>query len=194
MRYIMGLDLSLTNSGIVLLPDTSTVSKAIFQASAGYPLKKATPAMEQKRLLDICRAIEGIIDTYDVGWVGFEQTPYNRLLFGQIVTLAQLGGVVYGWLLKLKETVRPKIEIMPVNIKSARKHLFAGIFPDGWVKRRKAERLPPYQYPKDDVKKFFESINMHFDSDDTMDAFVIANYIKGEILKKPSLTKATMIV
>jgi len=100
------------------------------------------------------------------------------------------------------------IKIMPINIKSARKFLFAGQLPPGWhekalirkqkkeakdaTKKKKSRRVAPYHYPKDDVVEFFEEIGMKFESEDTMDAYVIASYIKGEILGGDALTKINL--
>lgn len=201
MKYIMGLDLSLTHSGIVVIPAEGAVSnlKKVVQTWAGSEMRNTTLEKEQQRLLDICRTIEGTLSHYDVSYVGFEQIPFNKFLVGQVITLAQLCGVVYGWLLKLKETTHSGLTVMPVNIKSARKHLFAGQIPQITKVCKKGKRAGQlmrvaYNYPKEDVVKYFKSIGMEFDSEDTMDAFVVANYIRGEVLGKTSLTKAMKIV
>lgn len=210
MKYIIGLDLSLTNAGIVLLPVSGGADSRHIESSVGYSLKEdASPDEQQKRLLDICHAVELAALGHEIVAIGFEQTPFNRFLVGRVITLAQLGGVVYGWMLRYREqNGLNHIKIMPVNIKSARKHLFAGQLPVGWHEKAlarkekkekkdasgkvKGRRVAPYHYPKEDVVKFFEEIGMKFESEDTMDAYVIASYIRGAILGLPTLTKMNL--
>lgn len=155
---VMGLDLSLRQTGLVILPDGwvpaswDTVVTHVF----GMELKSFESEIRRmERLLMIARGILSLVKQHDVTHVFSEGYSFGRVQRAH--HLGELGGVVKSQLWLTNHLITT-----PVPVSAARRAMF------GKVKRQK------------DVKRFvrekLRGVGACFGTQDEYDAFVIANY------------------
>jgi hypothetical protein len=164
---VWGLDLSIRRSAAVMLPfdfvagDGSLLWGAVhFGTSRGEQLSREAPERDR-----IARNIEtaGYVETMIGNMAAFANTRVyvEDYAYGAAYESARIGevtGLVKAGLWKLA----PELAPVPANMASARK-LFLGKLSRG-VK------------PKEAVERACKLIGVPFDTQDEMDAFVVANY------------------
>jgi len=174
---VVGLDLSLTRTGVCYIPpwwdgknDSIVVSSIETQRDAsakGDPY--ALSDMETKRYLKIAKYIIGFVGEYGVSYVAREGYAFStvRTKSGKsfqsssVTKLAELGGVVQSQLFLFGG-----ISLISIQPNSARKYLTGGL------KRGNQ---------KDQVRDFLRPFGFVFRNNDEMDSFVIACAMYGQV-------------
>jgi len=165
----LGLDLSLTSTGIVIL----SKSGALLHSSAyGYGLKKAGTDDEIKRLLDITNRIESVVSEFPIECVGIEDYAYRRAGSGsQITRQAELTGVVKTTLYQYR------LKIFVVGISQGRKITFE--CPVGVSNAERKEGMDIKTKVMELVKTKY---GLDFETTDEADAFVLAEAVRKLIV------------
>lgn len=158
---IMGLDLSLTSSGITVLDGNGGV---IFRDTRGYSVQKKGREWADRaflnrgkieRLLGIAASVLGVAREFQVRKVYIEDYAYSKHS-SSVTGLAELHGVVKCGLLE-----RFKIYAEPVSSRTIRATcLGAGCG----------------GYSKEQVRGLLAKYGMVFDNDDLMDSYMVAMY------------------
>lgn len=161
MTCVMGLDLSLRASGVVIIPEgwISCDWNALASCVVGVDVergKEATEADRISRLLFIADSIVEIARERGVTHVFVERYAFAKAW--QSHQLGELGGVV-----KARLAERLGLYPQPVSVASARK-LLMGTLP------RKTKKV------KDVIRDMLFQAGVDFPTLDESDAFVVANY------------------
>ena len=162
---VLGLDLSLTSTGYVVLASSGTV---LDHGTVGYGLKKPKVADHQKRLADIAEKVEDVLSDASPQYVVMEDYAFNKFSKTQSITgLAELTGVV-------KYTLHQwRHEPIIVTASHARK-VVVGKSPGTTAADRKKKITV-----KDKLAVMVkEQYSLTFPTDDEMDAFVLAEAIR----------------
>lgn len=162
MSVVLGLDLSLTSAGAVIL--SQALAKPL-SMTTGYALPKKgikgqrkEPLPERARLDRLIQIATHLVTFAKANGVtaGFvENYAFNRPY--QAAHCGELGGVV-----KCQFFVNLGIVLQPVTVSSARKFMCG--------------KIPASANKKTWVQKFLANRNIEFDSLDESDAYVIANW------------------
>jgi Holliday junction resolvasome RuvABC endonuclease subunit len=175
MKYYMGLDLSLTGAGVVVLDEAGAVVR---QAVFGYELdRKATPRDKIERILFIASRVIGLVGevngTGEIEWeAGVEHYAFRQ--HGAVADLGEINGVVKTQLW-LAHGIVPRV----VVVSSARK-LVTG---KGNIK-------------KDQIIPLLRTRGLVFEDHNIADAYVIAEALRrrcdddGSSERKPRARRA----
>jgi Holliday junction resolvasome RuvABC endonuclease subunit len=168
MEGVVGLDLSLSNSGMCYIPPNwnGRLDELAYKAfgtvkSVGTHGSEAALAVdESRRRLAIANKVVGFIRQAGVNHVAVEGYAFSRKNSASVTRLSELGGSV-----KDQVALGCRLPCIPVPSSSARKTVV------GKLKRGK---------PKEQVEALLKIHGIHFPSDDIMDAFVVgyAHYCK----------------
>jgi len=156
---VMGIDLSLRSTGIVLL---SLDNDEFHQYGAGCEVKKDDEEGRFQRLVDISTEIQNQVGSYDPRLIGVEGPAYSKFQGPQFSLGRLLGWVESGIWSNFGK------RIVVVSSTAARK-FFIGTKGGGAIK-------------KDRLWEFLTSRGMEFKNKDMMDAWMIAIYLKGKVL------------
>jgi|SRR3990172_3057989 len=161
---IMGLDLSLTSTGVCILSPGGDSRgflgmiapfSRVYSGRFGFGVtRKEDEQTRIERLIYIAKNIVEIAKSHNVELVGIENYAFSR--HGANISSAELGGVVKSQLL-----MACKIAPTMVVASAARKDLF------GTLKKKDGK-------VKDQVRAKLKADGYEFKNDDEMDAFVIA--------------------
>lgn len=162
-RCVIGLDLSLTSTGIVSLVEVGKDWGVHSSLHVGHSLKRDAAVREKieryvviaAAVLDTVRQFKGMEVT-----VGIEGYAYSKK--GAQNDLAELQGIVKSQLW-LGERIEPVI----VSVTEARKLVLGTGSPKGSKKGK----------TKEGVAKILKGMGLEFDSDDEADAYVIAKCV-----------------
>jgi Holliday junction resolvasome RuvABC endonuclease subunit len=149
---VMGLDLSLTASGIEILDYDG---ERAYGCVVGYSLKKATDESRVKRLISMVEEIIGLVGEYEVKHVAVEDYAYGSR-YGR-EKLAELHGII-----KVELYRKFGIVVEPVPPKRARMVVFGK--GKGGIK-------------KVQVRPLLERYGIYIDDGDRRDAYVVARYM-----------------
>lgn len=147
----MGLDLSLTSTGIEVLDSSG---QRVYGCVVGKKLKQATERDRVERLILIANRIIGLVKEYDVRHVAIEGYAYSKKYGGE--KLAELHGVV-----KTQLYMACGLIAEPVSPKTARRVVF------GKGKGNIEKKL---------VQPLLEQRGIYIESGDQRDAYVVARY------------------
>lgn len=151
-KKVVGLDLSLTATGVVVMWGTGEILEA---RTVGWKLtSKATVREKAMRWLKIAHEILEIIGKHDPDVIGIEEYAYGRRFKGEV--LGELAGVVISQIVLANK----RATVMKVAITRIRKEVFGS----GSVS-------------KDDIEKFLEK-NLTLKDDNQRDAWAVAECVR----------------
>lgn len=159
VRAVLGLDLSVRRSGIVVVPEGWRLGswEDLRVATAGEDLEQfATPMERARRRRGIAEEVVLFARTHGVSHVFVEEYAFGAQQ-NRAHELAELGGVVKDYLLGMN------LAAHPVVASSARKLLFGTV-----------SRMPKSQLKKYLMARWAE-MGAPFQGDDEGDAFAVAN-------------------
>jgi len=172
---VLGLDLSLTSTGIVVL---SPRGEVLYNRVTGCQLRKAKIWDEQKRIAEIVEVIEEILGgEYGIKYVAMEDYAFNQRKDSKITKQAELVGAVKYMLYQYR------IEPVVVGISQSRRLTFG--IPVGVSNKERKEGMKI----KDKVKALVkEQYDLEFSTNDETDAFVIAEAVRKAAMGGDGLT------
>lgn len=147
----MGLDLSLTSTGIEVL---DSLGSRVYGGLVGKELKKATERDRVERLVLIANTIIGLVKEHDVRHVAIEGYAYSKKYGGE--KLAELHGVV-----KTQLYLACGLIAEPVSPRKARRVVFGQ--GKGGIKKKMVQPL-------------LEQRGIFIENGDQRDAYVVARY------------------
>jgi Holliday junction resolvasome RuvABC endonuclease subunit len=165
---VLGLDLALVNTGIIVLNETGVVLR---RATLRYPLiQKRTKGIDSpvtedervQRLLNIANDIVGVIKQFGIQRVAIEGPTYGTHRQAHQHQTGEVSGVV-------KTQIWLATHMIPLIVppNAGRKH-FLGY---GGAK-------------KDDVGTVLRQIGIEFDTDHEADAYIVARYLYDDEINK----------
>jgi len=163
MRCFVGLDLSLSGTGIVAIDDGGNV---LFRDVCGHSLsRKSEQEKKTDRLVhivgNIVSLVKGLSGKYDSVLVGIENYAFGRAGSGAVFDLGELNGSV-----KLQLRVAFGIVHHPIAVSTARKSVFG-----------------KGNFKKDDVRPELLRRGFEFVDDNDADAYVIAECLRRKVMK-----------
>lgn len=155
MVRVLGLDLSLRSSGVVVLEYNPATGKdeVIHESTVGKELRKATEEDRIKRFGLIASHVLGVVKKYEIVHVAIEAPAYSRL--GRQTELGGLQGVV-------RTQLYYGLGVVPtlIAVTSARKNVLG----KGFGTSKKGVVIPMLK----------EKYGIAFECEDKADAYVIA--------------------
>jgi len=161
---VLGLDLSLTSTGYVMISCSGTL---LVHGTTGYALSKATEKEEAKRINDITEFIEALIGEYQPKYVVIEGYAYNKSFTNKANITAELTGVVKNMLFL------NRMDFLSIPATQARKIVFE--MPVGVNSSERNKKITVKDKLASLVK---EKFGLKFNTDDEVDAFILAEAIR----------------
>jgi len=159
---VVGLDLSLTSTGMVFVFGDGINDWRGF--TYGYGLKKASVEQKVERLRNVAVMVMYFVENIKARYVAVEGLSFGSR--GKIADLAELAGVV-----KVELFRRDIIPLIVAPMQGRKYLLGKGA---GAVK-------------KEEVRRCLKMMKFKFPDTNQMDAWVVANYFRGQ-LKLPSVS------
>lgn len=162
-RCVVGLDLSVTSTGLVVLSERPDGCwEDVFRTSVGYSLKRDSKVREKiERLVVVARTVVETVRLWSPVAVGIEGYAFSR--HGAVYDLAELQGVV-----KSQLWLGCQIEPVIVSPTMARKTVLGTGAPRG----------------KKGIARILKGLGLTFDNDDIADAYVIAKHVAMNLRKR----------